>query len=99
MELANPRPVSVDDLQQKLLKPGEALLSYVLLPQETVIFAVTREQFRMVVTSVKRAAIAERVHTVRRAIEKVAVGESVLFLREVDPGAPTPLHRDPPPTR
>jgi CHAT domain-containing protein len=94
MELANPRPVTVEDLQQKLLKPGEALLSYVLLPQETVIFAVTRDQFRMVVTSVKRAAIAERVHTVRRAIEKVAVGESVLFLRDVDPAVLNSLYRD-----
>jgi CHAT domain-containing protein/Flp pilus assembly protein TadD len=94
MELANPRPVTVDDLQQKLLRPGEALLSYVLLPQETVIFAVTREQFRMVVTSVKRAAIAERVHAMRRSIEKVAVGESVLFLREVEPEALYSLYRD-----
>jgi CHAT domain-containing protein/Tfp pilus assembly protein PilF len=94
MELANPRPVTVEDLQQKLLRPGEALLSYVLLPQETVIFAVTREQFRMVVTSVKRAAIAERVHAMRRAIEKVAVGESVLFLREVEPEALHSLYRD-----
>jgi CHAT domain-containing protein/Flp pilus assembly protein TadD len=94
MELANPRPVTVEDLQQRLLRPGEALLSYVLLPQETVIFAVTREQFRMTVTAVKRAAIAERVHAMRRAIEKVAIGESVLFLREVDPEALHSLYRD-----
>jgi CHAT domain-containing protein/tetratricopeptide (TPR) repeat protein len=94
MELANPRPVTAEDLQQKLLRPGEALLSYVLLPQETVIFAVTREQFRMVVMPVKRAVIAERVHQIRRAIDKVAVGESVLFLREVEPEALYAFYRE-----
>ena len=94
MELANPRPVTVEDLQQRLLRPDEALLSYVLLPQETVIFAVTRDRFRMVVTSTRRADIAERVHRMRRAIEKVAVGESVLFLREIDPDNLHSLYRD-----
>jgi CHAT domain-containing protein/Flp pilus assembly protein TadD len=94
MELANPRPVTVEDLQKKLLRPGEVLLSYVLLPQETVIFAVTREQFSMTVTPVRRAAIAQRVHLVRRAIEKVAAGESVLFLRDVEPETLHSLHRD-----
>jgi CHAT domain-containing protein len=34
------------------------------------------------------------VHTVRRAIEKVAVGESVLFLRDVDPATLHSLYRD-----
>ena len=94
MELANPRPVTVEDLQQRLLRPDEALVSYVLLPQETVIFAVTREQFRMVVTAARRADIAERVHGMRRAIDKVAVGESVLFLREIDPPTLNSLYRD-----
>ena len=94
MELANPRPVTVEDLQKKLLKPDEALISYVLLPQETVIFAITREQFRMFVTPTKRADVAERVHRIRRAIDKVAVGESVLFLREIDPGTLSSLYRD-----
>jgi CHAT domain-containing protein len=94
MELANPRPVTVEDLQKRLLRPDEALLSYVLLPQETVIFAMTRDQFRMVVTPAKRADIAERVHKIRRAIDKVAVGESVLFLRDIDPETLHSLYRD-----
>jgi CHAT domain-containing protein/Flp pilus assembly protein TadD len=94
MELANPRPVSADDLQKRLLKPDEALVSYVLLPQEAVIFAVTREQFRMVVAPVRRAVIAERIHQIRRAIDKVAVGESVLFLREIEPEMLQALYRD-----
>ncbi|MBK8065691.1 MAG: tetratricopeptide repeat protein [Betaproteobacteria bacterium] len=94
MELANPRPVGVEDLQARLLRPDEALVSYVLLPQETVIFVVTKERFRMAVTSTRRADIAERVHRVRRSIEKVAIGESVLFLREITPDLLHSLHRD-----
>ncbi len=85
MELTNPRPVSVEDLQQKLLKPGEALLTYVLLPRETVIFAVTRERLKMVVNGVHREDITRHIRSIRRSIEKVTAGESVLFLREIEP--------------
>jgi CHAT domain-containing protein len=94
MELANPRPVTVEDLQQRLLRPGEALLSYVLLPQETVVFAVSRERFDMAITPARRSSVAERVHKIRRAIEKVAIGESVLFLREIDPDTLHGLYND-----
>ena len=94
MELTNPRPVTVQDLQQKLLRPDEVLLSYVLLPQEVVIFAVTRDRFQMVNAAIKREDVARRVRAIRRAIEKVAVGESVLFLREIDPANLNSLYRD-----
>jgi CHAT domain-containing protein/tetratricopeptide (TPR) repeat protein len=94
MELTNPRPVTVEDLQQKLLRPGESLLTYVLLPQETVIFAVTRERLKMVVSAVRREDLARRVHGIRRSIEKVTSGDSVLFLREIEPALLHSLHRD-----
>lgn len=94
MELANPRPVTVEDLQKRLLKAQEALVSYVLLPGEAVIFAVTRDSFRMAVVQVRRQDIAERVHRIRRAIDKVALGESVLFLRDIDPETLHSLYRD-----
>ena len=94
MELTNPRPVTVRDLQQKLLRPDEVLLSYVLLPQEVAIFAVTRDRFQMANIAIKREDVARRVHAIRRAIEKVAVGESVLFLREIEPADLNSLYRD-----
>ncbi|MBI4292201.1 MAG: CHAT domain-containing protein [Betaproteobacteria bacterium] len=94
MELTNPRPVTSDDLQSKLLREGEVLLSYVLLPQETVIFAVTRERFRMVVHAARREDIARRIHEIRRTLDKVAGGESVLFLRFIDPMELNALYRD-----
>jgi CHAT domain-containing protein/Tfp pilus assembly protein PilF len=94
MELTNPRPVTVQDLQEKLLNPGETLVSYVLLPNEAIIFVVTPVRFVMRVVPVKRASIAERVHSIRRAVEKVAIGESVLFLREVEPDTLHSLYQD-----
>jgi CHAT domain-containing protein/tetratricopeptide (TPR) repeat protein len=94
MELTNPRPVTVDDLQKRLLKPDEVLLTYVLLPQETVVFAVTRERMKMVVSGARREDIARRIYGVRRSIEKVAGGESVLFLREVEPATLHSLYRE-----
>jgi CHAT domain-containing protein/tetratricopeptide (TPR) repeat protein len=94
MELTNPRPVTVEDLQGKLLKPGEVVLTYVLLPQETVIFAITRDRLKMVSTPVRRDDLARRIHAIRRSIDKVASGESVLFLREIDPAVLNGLYRD-----
>ena len=93
-ELTNPRPVTLADLQQKLLKPGEVLLSYVLLPNEVAIFAVTRERFKLANLPVKRDDVARRVLGLRRAMEKVSAGESVLFLRDIDPAALNTLYRD-----
>ena len=94
MELTNPKPVTLEDLQGRLLKPGEALLTYVLLPQETLVFGITRERMKMAVSSVPRDDIARRIHAVRRSIEKVTSGESVLFLREIDPANLYSLQRD-----
>lgn len=48
----------------------------------------------MFVAPAKRADIAERIHRLRRAIEKVAIGESVLFLREIEPDILNSLYRD-----
>ena len=94
MELTNPRPVTVEQLQRQLLREGEVLLTYVLLPQEIVVFAVTRNRLRMVTRPLKREDVAQRVYLVRRAIDKVARGESVLLLRQIAPDLLHSLYRD-----
>ena len=65
-----------------------------VLPQETLVFGITRERMKMAVSSVPRDDIARRIHAVRRSIEKVTSGESVLFLREIDPANLYSLQRD-----
>ena len=46
MELTQPDRVTVEALQQRLLRPGQALLTYALLKDKTAIFAITRNDFR-----------------------------------------------------
>ncbi len=94
MELANPRPVTVDDLQQKLLKDGEVLVTFALLPAETVIFAVTRDKFRMVTIRVPREELGRRVVRIRRPMEQVAQGEPLTVLRQLDPQILESLYHD-----
>lgn len=94
MELANPRPVTVDDLQKNLLRDGEALVTYALLPNETLVFAVTRTQFRMAVVKVPRDEFGRRVTRIRRPMEQVAQGEPLTVLRQLDPEVLQTLYRD-----
>jgi CHAT domain-containing protein/Tfp pilus assembly protein PilF len=94
MELANPRPVSVADLQQRLLKDGEALVTYALLPAQTVVFAVTRDKFRMVSIALPREELGRRVGRTRRPMEQVAQGEPLTVLRQVDPQILQSLYQD-----
>jgi len=94
MELTAPRPVTADELQQTLMKPGEALLSFTLLPNETLVFAVTREHFRMVHVRLSREEIARRVGLIRRPMERIAQGDPPVVLRQVDPAILAGLYQD-----
>jgi hypothetical protein len=48
----------------------------------------------MAVSPIKREEIARRVYGIRRSIDKVAAGDSVLFLREIEPQTLFGLYRD-----
>jgi tetratricopeptide (TPR) repeat protein len=94
MDLANPRPVTADDLQQRLLKEGEALLTFASLNGETVIFAVTRDKLSMAMSRVGREEVARRVDLVRRPMERIARGDPLVVLRQTDPAVLAGLWRD-----
>lgn len=94
MELTNPRPVTADELQKNLLREGEVLITYALLPNQAVIFAVTRDKFQMVTTNVSRADLTARVQRLRRPMERIAGGEPLIVLREMDPQVLASLYRD-----
>ena len=94
MELANPRPVTADEVQQKLLREGEALVTFALLPNEAIIFAMTRDKFQMAVTRVSREELTRRVQRLRRPMERIAGGEALIVLREMDPQVLAGLYRD-----
>lgn len=94
MELANPKPVTVEDLQARLLRPKEVLLSFVILPRETVIFAVAQGRFKMAVSSMGNQDILSRTRAIRKVMQRVAAGDPVLMLRQIGPDALHLLHRE-----
>ena len=85
MELTQPKPVTVEDLQKRLLRPGEALLTYALLKDKTAIFAVTRTDFRLSTVAQSRDQVASAIRAVRRRMEQVATAGTFASLNELDP--------------
>lgn len=94
MELTNPRAVTADDLQKTLLREGEVLVTFALLPGEAIIFAVTKDKFQMSVARVSREDLTRRVQRLRRPMERIAGGEPLIILREMDPQVLASLYRD-----
>jgi CHAT domain-containing protein len=94
MELSQPRAVSPEDLQRRLLKQSEALISYVLLPEKTAIFAVTRDRFAMQVRPVTREEIAKRIAAARGPAEQLASSGNLAVLRRLDPADLHHLYRE-----
>jgi len=91
LELTQPRPVTVELLQGKLLKPGETLLSYFLLPESVLIFLVNRDDFRMLQAPYRRQDIAAWVAAARQP-EEAAAG-SFDALGRLDPEILNKLYR------
>lgn len=84
MELVQPRPITVETLQKKILKPGEKLLTYFLLPDITLAFVVNREDFKMIQMPVGRSEVAEMVAAARAPEESVA-GKGFAGLSRLEP--------------
>ena len=72
LELQQPAPVTLEQLQQTLLHPDEALLSFVLLKDRTVLLAVTRERFALRTMAVTEKDMADRVRQIRGPLEQVS---------------------------
>ena len=85
MELNAPKPVTVSDLQKKILDSKEALLTYALLRDRTIIFAVTESSFQMRSVPIPRKAVLSLTQKVRAGAEKVASGEPLDVLFSLEP--------------
>lgn len=83
MDLAQPRAVTVDELQQRVLRDNEALLSYALLPDRTLAFVVGRDRFQLFNLPLGRDAVGQLVSAIRQPEE--AGGDSLAALRQLDP--------------
>ena len=94
MELLQPQPVTVDQLQQRLLRPEEALLSIVLLPERTVLLAVTQKNFTLRTVAVPEKAMTERVGKIRQPLEQAAQQRTTAPLANLDPAVLQALYQD-----
>jgi CHAT domain-containing protein len=83
MELEEPRPVTADDLQQRLLRPDETLLAYFRLKHQLLIFLVSRDDFRLVRVPVEMEELDRLVADARKPMES---GGRVDQLAALDPG-------------
>ena len=94
LELQQPAPVTVEQLQQTLLQPREALLSLVLLPERTVLLAVTRERFTLRTVAVTEQALTDRVRHIREPLEQVSKLGTTDPLEKLDPAVLHALYQD-----
>jgi len=83
MELSQPRPVSVAQLQGEVVKPGEVLLTYYLLPNETLAFVLTRSTLHLVRLPLARAAVGQLVARLRAPEDNA--DEGIASLAQLQP--------------
>jgi CHAT domain-containing protein len=89
MELQAPRPVTVEDLQQRWLRPGEAVLAYFLLQDRLAVFVVTPDRFRLATQPAGREEITRLVSAARKPMEQGGMGA----LKNLDPAVLHQLYR------
>jgi len=85
MELVQPRPVTVDDLQKRLLRPGEALLGVVVLPKRTVVLVITPEHFLLHPVDLSEQNLADRIRQIRQSLKQPGQQVNTDLLAKLDP--------------
>lgn len=86
LELLQPTAITVEQLQRELLRPGDALLTVVLLPERTVLLTVTPTQFTLHTLPLTQTALTDQVATLRAGLQLDAQG-GLSALRQLDPAA------------
>ncbi|MCP5420172.1 MAG: tetratricopeptide repeat protein [Gammaproteobacteria bacterium] len=84
IELEQPAPVTVETLQA-LLQPGEAVWTVALLPEQTVLFVVTHDQFHLERVAVGQTALTNLVARLRQPLDRAVQLNNYNYLQELDP--------------
>jgi tetratricopeptide (TPR) repeat protein/CHAT domain-containing protein len=66
--LRYPTPVSLDELQQQVLQPGELLLVYGVMQKNISLWVIGQEEFQLYSLSIGEDALAEKVAALRTAL-------------------------------
>ena len=93
MELVAPRRLEAKRIQAQL-RPGEAVLSYALLRERSVLFVLTRERFTAVPLSPRRSAVAKSILELRAPFEAVAAEGDTAGLKQLDPALLNKAYRE-----
>lgn len=72
--LANPRPLSVTDIQ-KLLSKSEVLVTYLVDEKVSYVWAITRERVVWEEMSLDKTALTEKVSSIRKGLDLVALSK------------------------
>lgn len=70
MKLDAPKPVNVEALQ-RLLRPGEAVWTIVILPEQTALFVVTPDRLTLTTVVVAQKFLEEQVRDIRETLQGV----------------------------
>ena len=82
--LKYPRPATVSEIREKILRPGETVLVYFVLEDSTCLWVVSREDFALFTLKIGQEELAGKIDDIRRRIGRVkvsAVEESLAELR------------------
>ena len=86
--LRYPKPVTLTDLQQKVLQPGEFLLIYHVMKDATLLWVVSKEQFGLYPLAVTESALTAKIEEFRKAmtepiLDAIAQRETLPRLRRI----------------
>jgi CHAT domain-containing protein/Tfp pilus assembly protein PilF len=89
MELEEPRPLAVNDLQRNVLRPNETLLAYYRMNNHLLIFLVSRDDFQLIRVPIERAKLDSLVANARQPME---AGGRLDVLTKLDPAVLNQLY-------
>lgn len=94
-KLKNPRPITLNEVANNVLKPGDMLIEYFVARHETILFIVTDSGLDAVIRlPLGRAALIDKISTLRRPFEIVKRTGSLNTLRAFDLTLAHELYRD-----
>jgi CHAT domain-containing protein/uncharacterized protein HemY/uncharacterized glyoxalase superfamily protein PhnB len=69
--LKYPRPATLSELQEKVLKPGEMILVYGVLEKTTSLWVIAKDQFKLFSIGIGDSEIESKVTTFRKGLQAV----------------------------
>jgi CHAT domain-containing protein/uncharacterized protein HemY len=69
--LKYPRPATLSELQDRVLKPGEVILVYGVLENATCLWVIAKDQFKLFSVGVGEKELANRISTFRQGLDVV----------------------------